>query len=70
MPSGHLVQQRATSPTFDPIAFFAGTTEGNGRLKIMTKRRQQVMVTGRGIMTPDGGIVLDQDVRRGTTPPR
>lgn len=69
VPSGHLVQQRATSPTFDPIAFFAGRTEGNGGLKIMTKRRQQVIVTGRGIMTSDGGIVLDQDVQRGSTPP-
>jgi hypothetical protein len=65
VPSGHLVQEQATSPTFDPIAFFAGTTEGNGRLKIMTKRRQQVMVTGHGLVTSDGEIVLDQDVRRG-----
>jgi hypothetical protein len=69
VPSGHLVQQQATSPTFDPIAFFAGATEGNGKLKIMTKRRQQVMVTGRGIVTPDGEIVLDQDVRRGSARP-
>jgi len=69
VPSGHLVRQQATSPTFDPIAFFAGATEGNGELKIMTKRRQLVMVTGHGIVTPDGEIVLDQDVRRGNAPP-
>jgi len=69
VPSGHLVQHQAASPTFDPVSFFAGDTEGNGVLKIMTKRRQQVMVTGHGIVTPDGEIVLDQDVRRGNARP-
>ncbi len=69
VPSGHLVQQRATSPTFDPVAFFAGATEGDGILKIMMKRRQRVLVDGHGIVTPDGEIALDQDVRRGSAPP-
>lgn len=35
----------------------------------MTKRSQQVMVTGRGVVTSDGEIVLDQDVQRGSAPP-
>lgn len=64
-----LVQQQAPAPIFDPVAFFAGATEGNGRLKIMTKRGQPVVVTGRGMVTAEGGIVLDQDVRRGSAPP-
>lgn len=69
VPSSHLVQQQAASPTFDPVAFFLGATEGNGRLKIVTKGIQQVTVTGRGVLTPDHGVVLDQDVRRGNAPP-
>ncbi len=56
-------------PTFDAVAFFAGTTEGIGRLKIVTKHSQRVLVTGHGLVTSDGGIVLDQDVRRGTASP-
>ena len=52
-----------------PVAFFAGATEGIGKLKIMTRRSQEVMVAGHGVVTPDGGIVLDQDVWRGGTSP-
>lgn len=65
-PSDHLARAQAPVPAFDPIAFFAGATEGNGSLKIMTKHRQQVSVTGHGFVISDDRIVLDQDVRRGT----
>lgn len=34
-------------------------------LTVMTRHRQAVLVEGKGVVTPDGGIVLDQDVRRG-----
>ncbi|MEG3164683.1 DUF3833 family protein [Sphingomonas sp. PB2P19] len=64
VPSGQLAQHQAAVPAFDPVTFFAGATEGRGSLKILTKHRQPVMVRGQGVVTPDGGIVLDQDVRR------
>ena len=32
---------------------------------MLTKRRQQTLVEGHGVVTRDGGIVLDQEVRRG-----
>lgn len=69
VPSGHLVRERAVAPGFDPIAFFAGSTEGRGSLKVMTRHRQAVLVEGHGVVTPDGAIVLDQEVRRGGEAP-
>ena len=63
--SDHLTREQARTPRFDPAAFFAGTTEGRGSLKVMFKGRQQTLVTGQGTTTPDGGIVLEQQVRRG-----
>lgn len=61
---GHLTLEQAPTPHFDPITFFAGRTQGTGSLKVLTKRRQQTLVEGHGTVTSDGGIVLDQDVRR------
>ena len=69
VPSGHLGRETAPSPVFDPVAFFAGDTRGDGSLKIVLHHRQATMVAGHGVVTPQGGIVLDQDVRRGTAPP-
>lgn len=68
VPLGHLAREHATSPVFDPIAYFAGRTEGRGSLKIVTKPRQAVTVEGHGVTDGDGGIVLDQDVRQGDGP--
>lgn len=68
VPSGHLARERAPSPTFDPIVFFAGHTRGVGSLKVLTKKRQTVLVEGHGVVQPDGTIVLTQDVRRGNRP--
>lgn len=65
VPSGHLAREQAAAPAFDPVAFFAGRTEGNGSLKIVTRRRQPVRVEGHGVVDAGGGIVLDQTVRQG-----
>lgn len=68
VPAGHLQRARASAPAFDPTVFFAGDTRGVGSLKVITKARQTVRVTGHGVVQPDGTIVLTQDVRRGNRP--
>lgn len=47
---------------FDPLAFFAGHSEGVGRLRIMLHRGRAVHVAGEGRPQPDGSLVLDQTV--------
>ncbi|MBB5698139.1 DUF3833 family protein [Sphingomonas yantingensis] len=64
VPAGHLTTLRAPSPVFDPIVFFAGATRGDGVLKVLTRLREAITVAGRGTVTADGTIVLEQDVRR------
>ncbi|GAO38063.1 hypothetical protein SCH01S_03_00370 [Sphingomonas changbaiensis NBRC 104936] len=56
-------------PVFDVAAFFAGRTHGDATLKIIFKDPEQVRVEGNGHATPDGALILDQVVRRGTQPP-
>ncbi len=47
--------------TFDAVAFFTGSTSGEGKLKKMFSAPQTVRVTGRGRV--EGGVlVLDQSV--------
>lgn len=70
VPSGRLRHAQAPGPAFDPIAFFAGRTEGHGTLRIIAHARQPVLVVGRGAVAPDGSITLDQDVRQGDEPPK
>ncbi len=69
VPSGHMAYERAVDPTFDAIAFFAGPTQGEGVLRIAMHHPQTVRVEGRGMVQADGGIVLEQDVRRGDAAP-
>lgn len=52
----------AAPPPFDPIAFFAGRTEGAGDMKILLHATRHIRVHGRGVMQGDGSIVLDQTV--------
>ncbi len=49
-------------PHFDPIAFFTGETEGDGRLKVMFSRSKTMRVIGHGALQDDGTLVLDQTV--------
>lgn len=58
-----------SGPTFDPLVFFAGRTEGRGSLKIMLSRARSVTVHGRGRVEPDGTLVLEQTVIEGDKAP-
>jgi len=62
-------RERAATPVFDPIAFFAGATHGNARLKVVFHAAVPVTVEGRGTVAGDT-ITLVQDVREGDKPVR
>ena len=68
-PAGHLPNEHAAAPVFDPVSFFAGPTRGTGSLKVILHRRQRMLVIGSGVAGPAGSIVLDQEVRRGHEAP-
>ena len=53
----------ATVRGFDPVAFFSGSTEGNGSLKQVFSSAQTTHVTGVGKMQADGYLVIDQIVK-------
>lgn len=53
-------------PNFDAIRFFEGDTHGIGSFKSVLHAREEVHVDGSGKVEPDGTLVLDQQVRRGT----
>jgi hypothetical protein len=55
--------QAATERTFDPEAFFVGSTEGHGTLKKTMSARQTTHVTGTGKKRADGQLVIDQVVK-------
>ena len=57
------------APSFDPIAFFAGRTEGRGMLKVAFRGPVPTLVEGTGMVNSSGQITLDQSVRRGSRPP-
>ena len=52
------------TPVFDPIAFFAGDTQGHARLKVALRAPRAVSVRSRGRVEPDGSLVLDQTIER------
>ena len=57
----------AAAASFDPLRFFAGRTEGTGRLRIMLHRARAVRVHGMGTAVPDG-LALVQTVEREDRP--
>lgn len=59
----------AASPTFDPITFFAGRTQGTGVLRIALHRPRHALVDGIGHVEGAGTIILDQTVRLGGKAP-
>ncbi|WP_174296977.1 DUF3833 family protein [Sphingomonas bacterium] len=59
----------ALTPAFDPLAFFAGRTEGRGRLTIAFHRGVAILVHGSGTIEPDGAIHLTQAVVVDGKPP-
>jgi hypothetical protein len=62
--SGSAVPKAASTPIFDPIAFFSGGTEGNGRLKVLFRAPSEFRVHGRGRIEADGSLVLEQKIER------
>ena len=52
----------AAVASFDPLAFFAGRTEGRASLRVIFHRAHAVRVHGHGRPQPDGSLVLDQMV--------
>lgn len=60
----------AATPAFDPLRFFTGPTRGTGELKVIFRKRVPIHVRGSGRITPDGTLILDQNVVEGQKPPR
>lgn len=58
------------APLFSAEAFFEGRTEGRGTLKVILSKARQVAVHGRGRLSRDGELVLDQSVEEGGAPPK
>lgn len=52
----------SADPRFDPVAFFAGETEGSGTLTTLTGQRQALQVASVGRTDGVGGLVLDQRI--------
>lgn len=69
LPALALLTAVAPAPTFDALRFFSGTTEGQGRFKVILRTSQEVHVQGHGRMEGDT-LVLDQIVTRDGTPPK
>lgn len=69
VPSAHLGGYGAAQPTFDPIAFFEGRTEGRGSLNTILSGRNTTLVAGLGKRTAPDALVLEQSVRRGAGAP-
>ena len=61
---------RAATPSFDPIAFFAGRTVGRGVLDKGVLGTVPVRVESHGKVSPRGVLVLDQTIHEGDEPPR
>ena len=50
----------AAEPHFDVRAFFSGSTQGIGRIKVMMRRAKPFQVKGTGHIDSDGALLLDQ----------
>ena len=59
----------ASGATFDPIAFFAGSSHGEGMLDTITGSPVPVRVDSIG-RTQGNALVLDQTIRQGDKPAR
>ena len=60
---------QAPRPTFDPAAFFAGRTVGEGTIDVVLKSPEPLRVQGSGRTEADSTLILDQVVRRGGRAP-
>lgn len=53
-----------TTPSFDPIQFFAGHTKRLGRLTVMLSHTRSVHIKGYGHVEEDGSLMLVQHVEQ------
>jgi hypothetical protein len=60
----------ASEPPLDPVAFFAGPTEGSGSLTTITGAHQQLAVKSVGTPLPGGGLSLAQQISLSGEPER
>jgi len=60
----------ASAPAFPVARFFAGTTQGQGVLRVMMSGRRLVQVSSVGRVGPDGVVIVDQSVVEQGKPPR
>jgi hypothetical protein len=58
------------APAFDPVTFFTGRTQGEGRLKIVMQPMKTLKVVSVGRAEADGTLVLQQVVSEQGKPPR
>ena len=55
-------EAKQAGPAFDPIAFFTGTSHGDGRLKQIMKGVRNITVDSVGTPEADGSISLAQHI--------
>ena len=60
----------AAAADLDPLAFFTGRTQGDGKLKVVLKSPVTIGVESRGKPDGRGGLVLEQVIREGSKPAR
>ena len=60
----------AAAESIKPLRFFEGRTEGAGTIKLFMKKAYRSHSLGRGVIEPDGSLVLVQQVEDDGKPPR
>jgi hypothetical protein len=60
----------AATATLDPIAFFTGSSHGDGRLHQVLSSAHDVQVDSSGRRQPDGGLLLTQRIAEEGKAPR
>ena len=65
-----LVSATATTEPLKPMRFFEGRTEGFSTIKLLFKRPYRSHTVGRGLIEPDGSLLLVQRVEDDGRPPR
>jgi hypothetical protein len=54
--------EASLAAVYDPVAFFTGSTEGQGQLKKVFSGAHRTVTHGRGVVRADGMLVLDHRV--------
>lgn len=65
-----LVSAPATAGPLKPLNFFEGRTEGAGTIRLFLKKPYKSRNIGRGIIEPDGSLLLVQQIEDEGKPPR